>query len=216
MQLTVAAAVVVMAVSPALAQEQQRQRGGGRGFGGFGGGIPLFYLTQKSVQEELKLSDEQVKQVTELQEKQREAFQGLRDLSQEERRTKMQEAMKAQSEAITKLLKPEQLKRAKQIALQQQVRIGLSAVVNNEEVAKELKFTDEQKAKLEEIRNKVREESQGLGFDEEGRQKRQEIRKAANEKVESLLTAEQKAKLKELQGEPFKGEIQPPQFGRGR
>jgi Spy/CpxP family protein refolding chaperone len=213
MQITLAAAVVVLAVGPALAQAQQ-QRGGGRGFGGFGGGgIPLFYLTQKSVQEELKLSDEQVKKVTELQEKQREAFQGFGDLSQEERRTKMQELAKTQNEAITKLLKPEQLKRAKQIALQQQVRIGLSAVVNNEEVAKELKFTDEQKTKLEEIRNKVREESQGLGFDEEGRQKRQEIRKAANEKVEGVLTAEQKSKLKELQGEPFKGEIQ---FGRGR
>jgi Spy/CpxP family protein refolding chaperone len=215
MQITLAAAVVVMAVSPALAQEQQRQRQRGGGFGGFGGGT-LFLLTQKSVQEELKLSDEQVKKVTELQEKQREGFQGFQDLSQEERRTKMQEMTKAQNEAIAKLLKPEQLKRAKQISLQQQVRFGIAFVVSNEEIAKELKITDDQKAKLEEIRGKMREEMQGLGRDEEGAKKRQEIMKATNEKVEGVLTAEQKAKLKELQGEQFKGEIQRPQFGRGR
>lgn len=211
MQITLAAAVVVMAVSPALAQAQQ-QRGGGRGFGG--GGIPLFYLTQKSVQEELKLSDEQVKKVTELQEKQREAFQGFGDLSQEERRTKMQEMAKTQNEAITKLLKPEQLKRAKQIALQQQVSRTLAFTLSNEEIAKALNITDEQKEKVRDIQSKAREETQGLGRDEEGFKKRQEIMKATNEKVMGVLTAEQKAKLKEMQGEPFKGEIANPFGGR--
>jgi Spy/CpxP family protein refolding chaperone len=204
MQITLAAAIVAMAVSPVRAQQQR-----GRGFGGMG---TLLILTQKSVQEELKLSDEQVKKVTELREKQQESFQGLRDLSPEERRTKMQEMTKTQNEAIAKLLKPEQLKRAKQISLQVQARTGLAFVLNNEEIAKELKITDEQKGKLDEIRTKMREEMQGLGFDEEGRQKRQEIMKTTSEKVEGVLTAEQKTKLKELQGEPFKGEIVP--FGR--
>lgn len=208
MQLTLAAAVVMLAVGPALAQAQQRQRGGG-----FGGGT-LFLLTQKSVQEELKLSDEQVKKVTELQEKQREAFQGFGDLSQEERRTKMQEMAKTQNEAITKLLKPEQLKRAKQIALQQQVSRTLAFTLNNEEIAKTLNITDEQKEKIRDIQSKAREETQGLGRDEEGFKKRQEINKATNEKVMGLLTAEQKAKLKEMQGEPFKGEIANPFGGR--
>lgn len=210
MQITLAAAVVAMAVGPALAQQQR-----GRGFGGFGGGT-LFLLTQKSVQEELKLSDEQVKKATELQEKQREAFQGLRDLSQEERRTKMQEMTKTQNEAIAKLLKPEQLKRAKQIALQQQVRFGIGFALNNEEVAKSLKISDEQREKIREIQRNAFEEMRDLGRDEEGAKKRQEIMKATNEKVDGVLTAEQKTKLKELQGEPFKGEIQRPQFGRGR
>lgn len=35
----------------------------------------------------------------------------------------------------------------------------------------------------------------------------QEARTAANDKIQNLLTAEQKTKLKELTGEPFKGEI---------
>ena len=200
MQITLAAAVVAMAVSPALAQQQRQRQGGGRGFGG--GGV-MNLLGQESVQKELKLSDEQVKKIQELGTKQREAFQGLRDLSQEERRTKMQELTKANDKAIGEILKPNQLKRARQIALQRQ---GATAVLN-EDVAKSLNITDDQKQKIREIQAKAREESQGAGFDEEGRKKREEVRKQTNEKVMALLTAEQKTKLKEMQGEPFTGEI---------
>jgi len=214
MQITLAAAVVVLVVHPALAQERQRQRGGG--LGGFGGVGTLFLLGQKSVQEELKLSDDQVKKVTELREKQRESFQGLRDLSPEERRSKIQEMTKAQNEALAKILDAKQLKRIKQIALQQQMRFGIVFVLNNEEVAKTLQITDEQKEKIREIQRNAFEEMRNLGRDEEGRKKREEIRKATNEKVEGLLSAEQKSKLKELQGEPFKGQIDLPQFGGGR
>ena len=92
-QLTLVVTVAVMAGAPALAQEQQRPRGGGFG------GSPTFLLTQKSVQDELKLSAEQVKKVEELLAKQREAFQGLRDLSREERQKKMEEQRTANQKA---------------------------------------------------------------------------------------------------------------------
>lgn len=200
MQFALVAGVVTMAVSPALAQ--QRQRGGGFGFGG----NTIFLLGQKSVQEELKLSDEQIKKVQGLAEKQREMFQNFRDLSQEERREKMQELAKA----VDKILQPQQLKRVKQIALQQ---AGVRAV-NDEEVAKSLNVTDEQKEKIRDLQRKSFEEMQGLGRDEEGAKKRQEIMKATNEKMMAVLTAEQKTKLKEMQGEPFKGEIASPFGGR--
>jgi Spy/CpxP family protein refolding chaperone len=209
MQVILVAAVTAMAAAPTSAQERQRPRGG-PGFGGFGGGT-IFLLNQKSVQEELKLSEEQVKKANELWEKQRESFQGLRDLSQEERRTKLQEAAKANDKAVAEILKPEQLKRVKQIALQQQ---GARALANPE-VAKTLNLSDEQKNKIQDIQSKAFEEMRGLGRDqgEEARQKRQEVMKATNEKVMGVLTAEQKTKLKAMQGEPFKGEIQRP--GRG-
>jgi Spy/CpxP family protein refolding chaperone len=200
--------LAIAAVACGTAQAQQRQRPGG-GAGGFGG--PLFLLGQKSVQEELKLSDEQVKQVKELADKQRESLQGLRDLSQEERQTKMQEAAKTNDKAISKLLKPEQYKRVRQIALQQQGSRALS----NEEVAKALKISEEQKDKIKEIQTKAFEEMRGLGRDEEARKKRQEMMKATNEQVMGVLTAEQKTKLKEMQGEPFTGKIERPQFGGG-
>ncbi len=207
-QFALAAAVVVMACGPALAQQQRRGFGGG-----FGGGA-IFLLGQKSVQEELKLSEDQVKKVKELSDKQRESFQGLRDLSAEERRDKIQEMTKANDKALAEILKPGQLKRVRQISLQQQ---GAFALVNPE-VAKALNISEEQKDKIREIQTKAREESQGLGRDEEGIKKRQEIRKSTNEKVMGVLTAEQKTKLKEMQGEPFKGEIRfgPPGGGRNR
>ncbi|MGH7170567.1 MAG: hypothetical protein ACRELG_09850 [Gemmataceae bacterium] len=196
-RITLAAAIVVMAVGPALAQQRQRQPGG-RGFGGFGGGT-VFLLGQKSVQEELKLSDDQVKQVKELQEKQRGSFQGLRDLSQEERVKKVREQREATQKAVAGILKPAQLKRVKQISLQQMGAFALST----EEVAKALKITDDQKGKIREIQTKASEERRALGRGEESRAKREELRKATNEKVMGVLTAEQKTKLKEQQGKPF-------------
>ncbi len=202
MQITVAAAVVMLAVGPALAQQQ---RGGGRGFGMMN---TIFLLNQKSVQEELKLTDEQIAKVKELQEKQREAFQNFRDMSPEERQQKMQEMTKA----VDQTLKPQQLKRIKQIALQQ---AGARAV-NDEEVAKALNVTDEQKEKFREIQREFFEKMRELGFDEDKAKERESLQKETNEKMMAVLTSDQKAKLKEMQGEPFKGKIERPQFGRRR
>src|SRR5690349_14206661 len=116
--LTLAAAIVVMASGVAMAQErQQRQGRGGFGGGGFGMGS-TFLLGQKSVQQDLKLSEDQVKKLKDLSDKQRESFQGLRDLSQEERRTKMQELAKANEKAVGEVLDAKQQKRLKQITLQ--------------------------------------------------------------------------------------------------
>jgi Spy/CpxP family protein refolding chaperone len=202
MQITLVAAVVAMTAGPALAQQRQRQRPGG-GFGGFGGGV-LYLLGQKSVQEELKLSEEQTKKVTELAEKQRANRGDFQGLSREEIQKKMAERSKEQNDALAKILDAKQLKRARQISLQQQ---GARAVMG-EEVAKALKITDEQKTKIREIQTKAAEEMRGLRGQEDARTKIQEITKTTNEKVLGLLTAEQKKTLKEMQGEPFKGEIQ--------
>jgi Spy/CpxP family protein refolding chaperone len=203
--LALALAVVAFAATAAQAQ-------GGRP--GFGGGT-LFLLTQKSVQEELKMSEDQVKKVTELEAKQREAFQGLRDLSREERQKKFQEMAKENEKAIGEILKEDQLKRVKQISLQQQ---GLRAL-GNPEVAGALKLSDEQKDKVKAIQDEAGKEMRalfGAGLDrDEARKKMEEIRKATEEKLTGVLTDEQKTKWKELQGEPFKGEIRRPQFGGG-
>jgi Spy/CpxP family protein refolding chaperone len=200
-QITVVLAVVAMASGSAQAQQQNR-----RGFGGFGGS-PIFLLNQKSVQEELKLTEDQVTKVKELSEKQRESFRGLRDLSQEERQKKVAESAKANAKAVAEILKPEQLKRVKQITLQ---RRGAQAL-GDPEVAKTLNLTGEQKDKLKTIQDEVR-QARGNGQrgdrSEEAQKKRAEARKATNEKLMGVLTAEQKTKLKELMGEPFKGAIE--------
>jgi Spy/CpxP family protein refolding chaperone len=207
MQITFVAAIAMMACGTALAQERQRQRPGGGP--GFGGGT-MFLLGQESIQKELKLSDEQVKKVKELAEKQgggRPDFQGL---SREEIMKKMAERRKVQDEAVAKILDAKQLKRVKQLQLQQQ---GVRAL-SNAEVAKALKLTDEQKDKIKDIQTKAREAAGGPRGDRspEAQKKREEARKATTEKVMGVLTAEQKTALKELQGEPFKFE---PRTGAG-
>jgi hypothetical protein len=210
--------IVVAVASPALAQ-----RGGGRG-PGFGGGRgpggnSLGLLTQKSVQEELKMSDEQVKKATEQVEKQRESFAGLRDLSREERQAKMQETAKANQAVLADILKEDQLKRFKQISLQQRGGQALA----DPEIAQALGLSTEQKDRIQAIQdasqNEMRElfQAGAAGGDRQEMQKKAEaLRASVNEKSTSVLTAEQQTKWKEMNGEPFKGEIRRPGRGGGR
>jgi len=203
--------VAMLAVATLAAPAAWAQRGGGRG--GFdGGGFML--LGQKSVQQELKLSDEQVTKVTAQMEKQREGFAELRDLDREERMAKMRERMEANNTALKEILNADQLKRLKQIGLQQR---GASALADPQ-VATDLGLTDEQKEKVRAIQEENRGALRGAGGDgdrEAMRKKFEEQRASTNAKLEALLTPEQQTKWKELQGEPFKGEIVRPQF-RGR
>ncbi len=206
MQLALAAGVLTLAASPVVAQGP---RGGFRP-------SPLMLLNQKSVQEELKLTADQVQKVEAAFQKQMESFQGLRDLAQEERAKKFQEITKENEKFVVDNLKPEQAKRLHQIGLQQQGGRALA----DEKVAKELSLTDDQKGKikdiLEDTGNQIRELFQG-GPSEETRTKMRELNNAATEKVMNLLTADQKSKYKEMTGEPFKGEIRfgPPGGGPG-
>jgi Spy/CpxP family protein refolding chaperone len=195
----VVAALVVGLVVPAAFS----QRGGFRG--GMGrDGVSL--LTQKSVQEELKLSDEQKKKVEELASKQRENFKGFKDLSEEERKQKFQERSKASKEEVAKILNQEQQKRFKQISLQ----LAGSRAFSDPEVVDALKLTDEQKEKIKGIQEdsfkEMREAFQGDR--EEARKKMESIRKSADEKAQGVLTQEQKTKWKDMTGAAFTGKLE--------
>jgi Spy/CpxP family protein refolding chaperone len=214
MKRVVHCALVLAVAAAATTARAQEQRRGPRG-GGFGLDL-LGLLSQKSVQEELKLSEDQAKKVTELAEKQRGASRPSRDASREERQKQREERAKANDKAVAEILKPEQVKRLKQISLQ---RRGARAF-GDAEVADALKLTDEQTDKIKAIQEDVGKELGDLrrgGDREEARKKAETLRKAAGEKAMNLLTAEQKTKWKELTGEPFKGEIRfPGPGGRGR
>jgi hypothetical protein len=199
-------AVAIVAFVTPMVQAQRGQRGPGGG--------PMFLLGQKSVQEELKLSEDQVGKITQLADKQQKARGELQDLSREERQKKMQEQNQAAEKEVAEILKPEQLKRLKQITLQQR---GVQAVAQPE-VAEALGLSSEQKEKLKTIQadaqkemREIRQSLQGGGGNrEEAQKKMAELRKAAEEKVADVLTADQKAKWKEMLGEHFKGEIARP------
>jgi hypothetical protein len=183
-------------------------------------------LMNKSVQNELKLTDEQKEKVasyqSEMAGKMREAFSKFRDLNPEEAREKLQAMMKeatTQSEKLVKeILKPEQARRLKQIELQQ---AGLRNFTN-EETQKALQLTDEQKEKLETIAEDTAKDSQeimreaGRDFQRaaEARKKVEALRKQAMEKANAVLTDEQKKALRDLMGEPFEVQFDRPTFPR--
>lgn len=72
-------------------------------------------------------------------------------------------------------------------------------------VLKELNLTDKQKADLKPILKEQHAQATALRADskltpEQKREKMKELMKATHEKIANLLTAEQKAKLKEMRG----------------
>jgi Spy/CpxP family protein refolding chaperone len=195
-----------LAAWPSLAQEQQRQKKGrGFGFVGFGGG-QLGLLAQKSVQEELKLSDEQIKKAAELQEKQRGSFKDFQGKSREEIVKLLQQRSQETDKALSAFLKPDQHARLKQISLQLRGSMAFADPM----VADALGLSAEQKEKLETLRRETGEAARALfqgGFNDETRKKLAELRQNANDKAINVLTSEQQAKWKQMTGEPFKGEI---------
>ncbi len=200
--------LVALLASPAFAQRPQRQRpqpgGPGRGFDLSN---PTLLLTQKVVQDDLKIAGEQKEKLqsvlTKSGEKMR-ALRGNRDLSQEERGEKMRALQAETTKGINEVLKPEQQKRLKQIQLQ--VR-GIEAAINDPEVQKALKFTDEQKEAvktiLKERDDKYQAETKDLerqDFRKRG-EIRQKLNKEAQGKIASKLTSEQKEAWTEMIGE---------------
>lgn len=204
----VAVGAIALMASPALAQ-----RGGRGGFagGGFGGGVML--LSNKSVQSALKLDDAQTEKIAKIAEetrgKMRDAFQDSQNLSQDERRQKMQSINEEVQKSLTDVLKPEQAKRFHQIQLQQRGADALS----DPEVQAKLNLTDDQKSKLTDIREDVRKQMEGLRGDSGGdrqaaMEKFRTIRKESQDKAFAVLTDEQRASWKELTGEPVEIQIE--------
>jgi len=202
-------------------------RGGqGRGFGMQGGGAATLAMN-KSVQGEIKLTDEQKTKVQEFGQKQmqemREKMQDLQDLDREQRQEKMQSIRKEMTAAGDKFLKdtlkPDQYKRLKQIAVQQ---AGLGALNTDEEVQKALKLTGEQKEKFkamqDEMQGNMRELFQEMRDNpQEAQSKMAALRKEALAKAVDVLNADQKKEWKELTGAPFEVKMEAGAFGgRGK
>jgi Spy/CpxP family protein refolding chaperone len=211
--LKVCAVLALAALVAAPASAQQRQPG--RGFGG-GGGLEQL-LANKSVQEEVKIDKDQATKIEEAIKKFREDNKDDYDKAsfrnQDTKPEEKAEIRKKLNEKFTTLakdlVKPEQMKRIKQIQLQQQ---GLQAYAN-EEVQKGLKITDEQKEKIKTIGDDLRKDIQDLGTGgniQERFTKIREMTKEASEKVQKILTEEQKKAWKEMTGEPFQVRFEQP------
>jgi hypothetical protein len=107
--------VVALLASPVLAQP------GGRGFGGTGGAGMLIRV--EKVQKDLGLDADGVKKATDaltkVREDNRDEFAKLRDASAEERTKILAKINEANEKALKDVLSEKQMKRLKQIELQQ-------------------------------------------------------------------------------------------------
>ena len=200
LRLTFAIALTVALAAPALAQRQPMGPGGIAGL-----------LTNESVQKELKVEKEQadklkdaVTKVTDAHKDERDKLAGLQG---DERRTKAQELNKTVSEetmkAVGDILKPDQVKRLKQIELQQ---AGAGAY-SRPDIAKALSLKDEQKEKIKTIADDTQKQAgevrSGTGTNAEKQEMQTKIRKESAEKITAVLTDDQKKSWKEMTGEPF-------------
>ena len=199
--------LALLVAVPAAAQTRQ-QRGQ---FGGRGG--PATLLQNEGVQKELQMDAGQIDKAKaaaqKIEERDRDARAKLRDLGEEERRQKQQELSRTAARetyaAVADILKPEQVKRLRQIDLQQR---GYEAFTDVE-VQKTLKLTDDQVKRIaaavrdaDEQRGKLFQRGAAGDF-AEVRTKLDSLRKEATTKVTGLLKEDQRAAWKELTGTPF-------------
>jgi hypothetical protein len=108
---------------------------------------------------------------------------------------------------VSDVLKPDQIKRLKQIELQQ-------AGPADPDAQKELKLSDDQKAKIKEIADKSREEGREIfstakGNFQEALEKMTKLRKQTQEKELAVLSDAQKKQWKDMTGEPFEVKFEP-------
>ena len=203
-----------------LAATTQAQPPGGGGRGGFGGTPVTQLLQSKTVREELKLTEEQTSKLkewgTEFQTKMREKRDGI---PREEMREKLPAIMAEMQKTVWKdlgeVLKPEQVKRLKQVEFQVS---GLRAL-GNPETAAALKVTDDQKEKLKSVLDDSGKEMRDLSEEYGGRfpgqrptdpdkakefdKKSAKISKDATAKAMEVMTAEQKKQYAEMAGDPI-------------
>ena len=220
MSRAVVLACLVAVAGSAGAQPPGGGRGGRGGPGGPGGGGVLSLFRSKTVQDEMKFTDEQKDKLREavpkLQDSAREKFQALFGGGGRPDPAKMTE-IQGEVAAMTDkelgaILTPEQLKRLKQIEIQ----VAGMRAYQLPQVTEAMKFTDDQKSKMQEIGGETFKEMRELATEydlqapwmrptdpekaAEFDKKQAKINKDAAAKIDELLTDDQKAKFKELSG----------------
>jgi hypothetical protein len=206
--------VSALLAMPALAQEPKHKGHGSRMPMGGGAGL----IANQGVQKELKLTAEQTSKAEavarDVRAKHHGEFAKVDDLNAQERPEKMAEIVRAMTSETNKgladVLKPEQMKRYRQIQLHQ---LGLMAFTEPE-VRSKLKLTDDQVGQIRKInadsQSQRRELTQGGGGGnrDEMQKKAATLGKESMDKALAVLSADQKQSWKDMTGEPFAVQFQ--------
>ena len=208
-------AVMTLALGAALAPAAMAQTSE-RGPRGSSRSSLLGLLRLEQVQKELKLSDEALAKVKELQEKlgteMREKFAALREIGdREKRRAAMTELSgeydRKAREQLREILAREQMTRLYQVRMQAR---SIVDSLSSRYVAGKLKLTDEQKTKVAEIAKGLQAKRSEVfsGNRDASQEQRREAyakyrksRTEADEKALGLLNAEQKEAFEKMKGE---------------
>jgi hypothetical protein len=183
-------------------------------------GQNLQYLLYPQVQSELDLLPDQKAALdkirAEMSTKLQDAYKELKDVPPTERQTKYLEVYSRigadTDKRVAEVLLPHQTKRIRQIALQMRLAssgYGSSAAFNTDDVAKELGITPEQIEELKKRETELRQEIQ-----EKTREFYKKLNEESRDKLLGVLTAAQRDKLKELQGDKFELNPYAPQGSR--
>jgi hypothetical protein len=199
--------VAALLAMPAVAQQPKHKGHGSRMTMGGGAGL----IANQDVQKELKLTKEQTSKAEAVARAVREKYHGefakFEELDAQARFEKTAEIVRNMSsetnEGLADVLKPEQMKRYRQIQLQQ---IGLMAFTEPD-VQSKLKMSDEQVSRIRKInpqsQSQRREFAQGGGNRGEMPKKMETPGKDGMDKALAVLSADQKQAWKDMTGEPF-------------
>lgn len=168
--------------------------------------IEVMLVRQKSVQDDLKITEEQGRKIHAFADKQWKKVRAMRNSSEGERDSAFEAMAKENQEFLKNTLAPEQVKRLNEIAMQV---AGLLWVMRSD-VANALNLTDDQKQKIREMHREAHQEAQEALRSNNGTvegAKIREMRQSNRKRLMSVLTDEQKTKWKEMAGAPFRGQL---------
>jgi hypothetical protein len=170
------------------------------------GTLEILLLRQKSVRDELKVTDATDEKIQKYAAQQWKKAQQISDDSQEEQDRQFDAMAKENEKFLEQTLSKEQQQRLHQIVLQQ---AGL-LYVTRKDIASSIKLTEEQKERARKAQKEARQELEELldAKDAKARNERlNELYKTNTQRLATLLTAEQNTKWKQMIGAPFTGQF---------
>lgn len=196
---TLAVVLVVLAIFATAAEPVQQSLPEGAT-------VKLLLLRQKSVQKELEVTPEAAQKITAFTNAQADAAGKALEQGEAARKEAFGKLRKQNEQFLTDTLTPKQNKRLDQITMQFTALTHLTKA----EIIRDLKLSDEQVKKLKDHHVEARKAAEELIAAKERAGKTEKLAKLRADtrtKIMVILTDEQKAKVRELVGAPFEGEI---------
>jgi len=168
--------------------------------------VKLLLLRQKSVQKELDLGADLIKKIMEFTDAQSEAAGKAIKLGEAERKEAFVKLLKENDKFLADTLSEKQGKRLHQITMQ----FAALTYLTKPEMVKDLKLSDEQVEKFNALQTEARKALVDLIESKDKAAKNEKFAKLREDtckKILAVLTDEQKAKVREIAGPPFEGEI---------